>query len=106
ALLAALSIGIAGCATSKPQSAAQAPKHDKIASNAEASEPAEAGEIKVKLDQTPDLVRQTIQRELAGAELEDIAKKQRDGKTVYETDIIKSGQKWEVIVAEDGSILS
>jgi hypothetical protein len=37
---------------------------------------------------------------------EDIAKEQRDGKTVYETDIIKDGAKWEVIVAEDGSIVS
>jgi hypothetical protein len=29
-----------------------------------------------------------------------------DGKTVYETDIIRKDGKWEVIVAEDGSIVS
>jgi hypothetical protein len=71
-----------------------------------AKEEVESGETKVKLDQTPPAVRATIKRELEGAELEDIAKKQRDGKTIYETDIIKAGNKWEVIVAEDGSIIS
>jgi len=71
-----------------------------------AKEEVESGETKVKLDQTPPAVRTTIKRELEGAELEDIAKKQRDGKTIYESDIIKAGKKWEVIVAEDGSIIS
>jgi hypothetical protein len=73
---------------------------------AAAAEPADPGETKVKLDQTPDPVRKTIERQLVGAQLEDISKKQRDGKTVYETDIIKRDGKWEVVVAEDGSIVS
>jgi hypothetical protein len=64
------------------------------------------GETKVRLDQTPPAVRKTIESELVGAELEDIARKRRDGQTVYETDIIRNGQKWEVIVGEDGRILS
>jgi len=66
----------------------------------------EAGETKVTLAQTPPAVRQTIERELVGAELEDIAKKDRGGKTIYETDIIRAGKKWEVVVAEDGKVLS
>src|SRR3954464_1773536 len=56
------------------------------------AEPAEAGETKVKLEQTPPAVRDTIRHELVGAELEDIARKSRDGQTVYETDIIKNGK--------------
>src|SRR6267142_5076085 len=71
-----------------------------------AAEPAEAGETKVRLEQTPPAVRQTIERELVGAQLEDIARKERDGKTIYETDIIRDGHKWEVVVGEDGKIIS
>jgi hypothetical protein len=69
-------------------------------------EATESGETKVTLAQTPPAVRQTIERELAGAELEDIAKKERGGKTIYETDIIRAGKKWEVVVGEDGKIIS
>jgi hypothetical protein len=70
------------------------------------AEPAEAGETKVRLDQTPAAVRQTIERELVGAQLEDIARKERAGGTIYETDIIRNGHKWEVVVGEDGKIIS
>jgi len=63
-------------------------------------------ETKVAIGQTPQAVRDTIQRELVGAELEDIARKQVDGQTVYETDVIRDGHKWEVVIREDGSILS
>jgi hypothetical protein len=64
------------------------------------------GEEKVKIEQTPPPVQQTIKTELVGARLEDIARKQRDGKTFYETDIIKNGRKWEVVIAEDGHVVS
>ena len=43
---------------------------------------AEPGETKVRLDQTPAAVRQTIEREWVGAQLEDIARKERQGKTI------------------------
>src|SRR5262245_7027236 len=69
-------------------------------------EAAEAGETKVQLSEVPAAARQTIEHELVGAQLEDIALKTRDGKTIYETDIIRDGRKWEVVVAEDGTIFS
>jgi len=87
---AMIAIGVCGCATTQ--------RH--------AAEPAEAGETKVSLAQTPAAVRQTIERELVGAQLEDIARKKRQGKTIYETDIIRNGHKWEVVVGEDGNIIS
>jgi len=71
-----------------------------------AAGPGLSGEVKVKIEQTPPPVQQTIKTELVGARLEDIARKQRDGKTVYETDIIKNGRKWEVVIAEDGHVVS
>ena len=63
-------------------------------------------ETKVAVDQTPPAVHATIQRELVGAELEDIAKRTMNGQIVYETDLIRGGHKWEVIIREDGTILS
>jgi len=104
AAMAALGMGICSCAKSQGQGAgAQNVSSQKMAK----AEEADPGEIKLPLDQTPPAVRKTIQNELQGAQLEDIAKKQRNGKTIYETDIIKpGGEKWEVNVAEDGSILS
>ena len=87
---AVIAIGMCGCARLQPH-AAEAP---------------EAGETRVRLDQTPAAVRQTIDRELVGARLEDIARKERQGKSIYETDIIRDGHKWEVVIGEDGTILS
>ncbi len=84
---AALTVALCGCAS--PQRNA-----------------AESGETKVSLAQTPTAVRQVIERELVGAQLEDIARKERAGRTVYETDLIRDGHKWEVVVAEDGQIIS
>jgi hypothetical protein len=65
-----------------------------------------AKEMKVALDQLPPAVRTTVQRELVGALLEDIAKKTLGGETVFETDLIRDGHKWEVVVREDGTVLS
>lgn len=66
----------------------------------------DAGEVKIPLEQAPAAVQKTIKREAEGGELEDIARKQKNGRTVYETDIVKDGQEWEVNVAEDGSLIS
>jgi hypothetical protein len=97
---AILTIGFFGCAAVLAEDPAPpaAQQQDKTAQS-------DAGG-KIPIAQLPEAVRRTVERELAGAELEDIEKKQLDGKTVYETDIIRNGQKWEVIVAEDGSIVS
>lgn len=73
---------------------------------ARAAEEAEPGEVKVELDKTPPPVRRTIDKLLSDAKLEDISKKTRDGKTVYETDLFVKDGKREVVVAEDGSIVS
>lgn len=89
-LIAVVVIGTCGCARMQQRMA----------------DPAEAGETKVRLDQTPAAVRQTIERELVGAQLEDIARKERQGKIIYETDIIRNEHKWEVVVGEDGKIIS
>ena len=107
-LTTALAIGMCGCAKMQRQTASAEKSEDAKGAQPEAraAEPAESGETKIKLNQAPAAVRQTIERELVGAQLEDIAVKQRQGKTIYETDIIKGGNKWEVNVAEDGTIIN
>jgi hypothetical protein len=63
-------------------------------------------ETEVAVDQTPEGVRRSIQREFAAATLEDIARKTVNVQTVYETDVIQHGHKWEVVFREDGTILA
>ena len=101
---AALALALAGCAkdTSKAASAAAQPAPGQ--EKAQAAEPAEAGEIKLPLAQTPEPARKTIERELVGGSLEDISKKTVNGQTIYEVDIIKGGKR-ELWVAEDGKII-
>lgn len=98
-----LAVGIAGCSNMNGHSSSNPDGDDDRTRGDEAPEP---GEVKVTLDETPPAVREAIQRQLAGATLEDIARKQRRGRTVYETDIQKNGHKWEVVIGEDGQIIS
>ncbi len=70
------------------------------------AEQPEPGEVKLALRDTPLAVQVSIQRELEGADLEDIARKQQQGKTVYEADLIKDGHKWELVIGADGKVLS
>src|SRR5438876_7992684 len=103
-LAAAIAIGMCGCTkTHEPNSSQSARSSNTSSAQAEAPEP---GETKLPLDQTPPAVRKTLEHELVGADLEDIARKEKGGKTIYETDIIRNGQKWEVNVGEDGNIVS
>jgi hypothetical protein len=102
---AIFAIAIVGCAKSQNQPASTAMQPTKSIEN---DQQVDAGEVKVKLEQTPPPVRKTIERELAASgELEDISKQTSSGKTIYEVDIFaKAGGKLEVRVAEDGSVIS
>lgn len=108
-LAAALTIAMIGGCANKQRVGDEGSK----TSADQQSEAPESGEVKIKLDQTPPAVRQTIERELAaggaaaGGEIEDIAKIQRGGKPAYEVDVFrKEGGKLELIVGEDGKVLS
>ena len=91
-LVAVLALALCGCA-----------KDNARAQSSKAEEP-ESGEVKLSIDKTPDAVRKTIEREMAGGELEDISQKIIEGKTIYEVDIIKNGKR-ELWVAEDGKVI-
>ena len=62
-------------------------------------------EQNVTLDQIPAPVRATIKRESAGGVVEEIQKETQQGEIKYEVDLVVGGQKIDLEIAEDGSIL-
>ena len=73
---------------------------------AKEAEEAEGPEVKMKLDQVPPAVRDTLTREAAGATIGDVDKEQKHDKNVYETDVMLGGKNYELKVAEDGTLVS
>lgn len=59
----------------------------------------------VTLDELPAAVRATVEKETAGAEIEELEKGTEGGKTFYEVEFKKDGETPEVIIDPDGSVL-
>lgn len=93
-LVGAVALGLVsmqGCASESKQA-----KHDKV----------EASEVKVKLEDCPAAVQQTIKKEVGAGKIEDIARETEDGKATYETDATIDGKDYEIKVAADGKLIS
>jgi len=71
--------------------------------------PAWSGERKAEthltMDQLPAAVKATIEKESAGAKVEEVEKETEHGKTFYEAEIVKRGRESFVHVSEDGKVL-
>jgi len=65
----------------------------------------EADEEKVSLDQVPPAVRATILKAAEGGTIKEIERESRNGKTIYEAEIVRNGKETEIKVAEDGTLL-
>jgi len=63
-------------------------------------------EEKMTLDEVPPAVRSTMMQEAGGAKIGTIDKEEKNGKTIYETDVMSGGQTWEIKVDADGKLLS
>jgi uncharacterized membrane protein YkoI len=61
-------------------------------------------EKKISIDQVPDAVRATLLSQ--GGTVEEIDMETEDGRTVYEADVVVAGQKVEMRVTGDGSLIS
>jgi uncharacterized membrane protein YkoI len=62
---------------------------------------------KVAMTDLPSRVQKTIQDNLAGGTVTEIAEGTKDGKTFYEAQVQKSGgEKIEIKVAEDGKLIN
>jgi uncharacterized membrane protein YkoI len=60
---------------------------------------------KVTMDQLPSAVRSTFQKEAGGGQIEELRAEKRNGKTVYEGEVVANGKGTELEVSEDGSVL-
>lgn len=64
-----------------------------------------AQEEEVTLDQVPAAVKATILSEAAGAEIREIERETKGGKTIYEAEFLVNGAEVEIRVAQDGTLL-
>ena len=61
---------------------------------------------KLTLSELPDPVQKTIQNNLAGGTIVEVAKEARDGETYYEALVQKpGGERMEIKVAQDGKLI-
>lgn len=65
----------------------------------------EGSEEKVSMDQLPSAVRETIVKQAEGGQVTEVEKEVKDGKTVYEAEVKKDGQEFEIKVDEQGKFL-
>jgi uncharacterized membrane protein YkoI len=63
-------------------------------------------EEKVTLDQVPAAVKATILAEAAGAKIKEIERETKDGEIIYEAEFMVDGEKVEIAIAPDGTLLS
>jgi uncharacterized membrane protein YkoI len=69
-------------------------------------ESAEEDEVKMTLDQVPAAAREGLQREAGGATITKVDNEKHNGQTVYETDVKSGGKTWEIMVDENGNLVS
>ncbi|UCD30125.1 MAG: PepSY-like domain-containing protein, partial [Planctomycetota bacterium] len=65
----------------------------------------EENEENVSIDQVPAAVKATILAEAQGADIQEIERETKNGKTVYEAEWNLDGKEIEIKVAEDGTLL-
>ncbi|HLV67226.1 MAG TPA: hypothetical protein VKY73_15500 [Polyangiaceae bacterium] len=60
----------------------------------------------ITLEDVPPAVRATIQREVAGGQIDEIEEdRRRDGRIVYEVEFWQGDRKFEIDIAPDGTLL-
>jgi uncharacterized membrane protein YkoI len=63
-------------------------------------------EVQIKFSDCPAAVQKTLKREANGAKIEKVDLETAHGKPVYEVDVKIDGRNYEILVAEDGLLLS
>lgn len=59
----------------------------------------------VELAEVPDPARDTIEREVADGQILKVERGRDDGRVTYEVYFQQDGQRYELLVAEDGTLL-
>ena len=63
------------------------------------------GEEQVSLDKVPAAVKATILKESAGGKIAEIERETKNGKTIYEVEVLIDGKEIELKIAADGTLL-
>lgn len=66
----------------------------------------EAGEVKVAWADVPIAVQTTLQHQAGGKTIKTVDRETVKGQTVYEADVLLDGKNWEIVVAQDGTLVS
>jgi len=66
----------------------------------------EKDEQKISFKEAPKAVRKTFKREAGDVKIKSLDKESKKGKTVFEGDVAIDGHNYEVLVSEDGLLLS
>ena len=66
----------------------------------------EENEVVMKLEDCPAAVQKTLKREADGATIDKVDKMSKEGRNLYEIDVKIDGRNYEVIVTEEGLLLS
>jgi hypothetical protein len=66
----------------------------------------EEKEVEMKLADCPAAVQKTLKREADGAKIDKVDKMSKEGRNLYEIDVKIDGRNYEVIVTEEGLLLS
>jgi hypothetical protein len=63
-------------------------------------------EVAIKLADCPVAVQKTLQREAGGAAIDKVDRESRAGRVIFEIDVKIDGKNYEILVAEDGLLIS
>jgi len=63
-------------------------------------------EQKVTMSDLPPAVKATLDRETFGGKVTELEKEKKDGKVVYSADAVVNGQAWDIVIGEDGKLVS
>jgi hypothetical protein len=66
----------------------------------------EGSETKVKFADCPTAVQKTLQQETVGAKLNEVLKATEDDETFYKADVTFDARDYEIVVADDGTLLA
>ena len=59
----------------------------------------------VKMEDLPAAVKTTVQREAKGKKIESIEKETKNGKTIYEVELVSNGKGQEIEISATGKVL-
>ncbi len=64
------------------------------------------GEVKVKMEDCPKAVQETLKKEAGSGTIKEIVRETEKGKLIYSADVVIDSKPYEINIAEDGTLIS